>query len=281
MLEIKNLQKKFKKTVVLKDFCFTFEHGVYGLLGPNGAGKTTLMRCLTQVYPIKNGTVFFNGKDAAGDKAYLSKMGYLPQKFGMFKDLTVDQMMQMFCALKEIDGARAKEEIDMALEYVNMTDSRTKKSGALSGGMVRRVGVAQALLGNPDIVIFDEPTAGLDPEERLRFKNVISKIKADKTIIISTHIVEDVEAVCDHVAIMKSQNIAKAGTCEEIEQLASGKVFEVMETDIDKVVGKYEVEKYVETNGQKLVKILSSEPQCFEPVNPNVEDGYICLLKGI
>lgn len=281
MLEIKNLQKKFKKTIVLNDFNFKFEHGVYGLLGPNGAGKTTLMRCLTQIYPIKRGTVFFNGKDIVGDTKYLSKMGYLPQKFGMFKDLTVYEMMQMFCTLKQIDGTKAKEEIDLTLDYVNMNDCRTKKAGTLSGGMLRRIGVAQALLGNPDVIIFDEPTAGLDPEERLRFKNVIAKIKQDKTIIISTHIVEDVEAVCDHVAIMKSHNILKAGTCTEIEQIARGKVFEINEMDIDKIAGKYEIEKYVEVNGKKLVKILSNDPQSFESTNPNVEDGYICLLKGI
>lgn len=281
MLEIKNLQKKFGKKAVLDQFSFAFEPGVYGLLGPNGAGKTTFLRCLTRIYPVKKGMICYRGRDINQEKDYLAHVGYLPQKFGVFKDLKVFDMMQMMAALKELNRVAAKQEISRALEQVNLSDQINSKVGALSGGMVRRLGIAQALLGAPEILLFDEPTAGLDPEERLRFKNIISTLGKDRLVIVSTHIVEDVEAVCDHVAVMKAQNISTCGSCEEIELLAQGKVYEIEENRLAELQGGYHIQKYIEHDGVKFAKILTSAPQALPPVKPNVEDGYICLLKEI
>ena len=281
MLEIKNLQKKFGKKAVLDQFSFAFEPGVYGLLGPNGAGKTTFIRCLTRIYPIKKGMIYYRGRDINQEKDYLAHVGYLPQKFGVFKDLKVFDMMQMMAALKELDRAVAKREIGRVLEQVNLSDQINSKVGALSGGMVRRLGIAQALLGSPEILLFDEPTAGLDPEERLRFKNIISTLSRDRLVIVSTHIVEDVEAVCDRVAVVKARNISICGSCEEIEALARGKVYEREESRLDELSGTYHIQKYIERDGVKFAKILTSAPQPAAPVKPNVEDGYICLLKEI
>lgn len=281
MLEIKDLNKKFGKKTVLDHFSFVFHPGVYGLLGPNGAGKTTFLRCVTRVYPIKKDTIFFNGRDAARDADYLSNIGYLPQKFGAFKELKVCEMMQMMAAIKELDRRETGQAIDEALHLVNLTEESGKKVGALSGGMIRRLGIAQALLGNPQLLVFDEPTSGLDPEERLRFKNIISQIKGDRVVIISTHIVEDVEAVCDQVAVMREKNILCAGTCEEIENYADGKVYIVPERELGNIRETYHIQKYYEREGEKYAKILCSSSLPYEKGKPNVEDGYICLLKGV
>lgn len=284
MLEIKDLSKSFGRKKVLEKVSFTFEHGVYGLLGPNGAGKTTLMRCITGLYPIKKGSgeIVFDGVSTAKNSDYLAKVGYLPQKFGLFKDLKVKEMMLLLANLKEIPKKEAERLVEEAVELVNLTDRLGSKVGSLSGGMIRRLGVAQALLGEPSLIIFDEPTAGLDPEERLRFKNIISNLgrKKSATIIISTHIVEDVEAVCDHIAIMKEKTIAVSGSCQEIEEMANGKVFVLPEAEEDKLIGEYTVQKQFERDGVRMLRILSDEKQPFEDAVPNVEDGYICALKN-
>lgn len=281
MLEIKTLNKSFGKKQVLKDVNFQFDAGVYGLLGPNGAGKTTLIRCITQLYPVKGNPIYYNGVSIEKSKDYLKHVGYLPQKFGMFKELKVDEMMQLMANLKGIDKKVARPIIEEAIERVNLSDRIHSRVGTLSGGMIRRLGVAQALLGDPDILIFDEPTAGLDPEERLRFKNIIAEIKKDKTIIISTHIVEDVEAVCDHVTVMKDKKIAVSGTCQEIEEMAAGKVYIVSEADSNCMQGEVFIQKHFEQDGMRMIKLLTNHPQKIQSAKSNVEDGYICILKGI
>lgn len=281
MLAVINLTKKFGKKIVLENLTYSFEDGVYGLLGPNGAGKTTLMRCLTKLYNVDSNAITYNGVSITKDKDYLTHVGYLPQKFGMFKDLKVFDMMQLFANFKKVDRKRAKKMIADSIEVVNLSDRINSRVGTLSGGMIRRLGIAQAILNNPNIIIFDEPTAGLDPEERLRFKNIISEIKNDKTIIISTHIVEDVEAICDKVAVIRSKNIAVSGSCREIQNIAQNKVYVVAEKDISVVRGKYLVQKQFEQDGTKMLKILTSTPQSLKPAVPNVEDGYICALKNI
>ncbi len=281
MLKVNNLSKNFGKKIVLDNLTYSFEEGVYGLLGPNGAGKTTLMRCLTMLYNIDNNAITYNGVSITKGKDYLTHVGYLPQKFGMFKDLRVFDMMQLFANFKKVDRKKAKKMIADSIEVVNLSDRINSRVGTLSGGMIRRLGIAQAILNNPDIIIFDEPTAGLDPEERLRFKNIISEIKKDKTIIISTHIVEDVEAICDKVAVIRSKNIAVSGSCQEIQDIAQNKVFVITEKDIPIVKGEYFVQKQFEQDGTKMLKILTSTPQNLKPAVPNVEDGYICALKNI
>lgn len=281
MLAIKNLNKKFGKKVVLENFDYDFDCGVYGLLGPNGAGKTTLMRCITKLYNVKENTIFYNNKCIVKSKDYLTHIGYLPQKFGLFKELKVYEMMNLLANLKNIDHKKAKGMVEECIELVNLTDRTNSRVGTLSGGMIRRLGIAQALLGNPDIVIFDEPTAGLDPEERLRFKNIISHIKKDKAIIISTHIVEDVEAICNVVAIMKDKRIVSSGSCSQIEEIANGKTYMVPENEKDSIKGEYIIQKQLEKDGQIMLKILTNYSQTFEICTPNVEDGYICALKDI
>ena len=281
MIEIKSLKMKFKKNTVLKGIDFTFSNGVYGLLGPNGAGKTTLIRSMAGLYQPKEGQILYNGKPIGKSKEYISRLGYLPQGFGIFKELKPIEALMLMANLKGIDKQIAEQDARRVLEIVNLSDSVDKKVGAFSGGMLRRLGIAQALLGDPEIVIFDEPTAGLDPEERLRFKNIISRLSKDKIVIISTHIVEDIEAVCDKIIVMNEGNIIKSGSCSEIEQCAKGKIYLVPVNEAVKLSEKAVIQKYFEREGQQLMRVLSNESLDYEKGDATIEDGYICLLKGI
>lgn len=207
MLILENVSKKFRKREALKDVSIQMEEGCYGLLGPNGAGKTTLLRCVLGLYPISSGRISLDGKPG--------EIGYLPQKFGMFQELTAYDMLYYFAAVKKIPGHLRKGEIEKVLSLVNLEDRYGEKVGKLSGGMQRRIGIAQALLGNPRFIFLDEPTAGLDPEERTRFRAIIGEIKEGRTILLSTHIVEDVESICDRVIMMNHGRILENVTVQE------------------------------------------------------------------
>lgn len=276
-MEIKHLSKKFGKKQVLTDINYTFSNGVYGILGPNGAGKTTLMRCILNLYRYQEGSVTFSTEE--GDIRSQDKIGYLPQKNGMFSGLTVEEQLMYFANLKNMDKSLWEAEITRVLQLVNLEEVRKKKGRKLSGGMVRRVGIAQALLNHPALVIFDEPTTGLDPEERIRFKNILGNLQHETIVLMSTHIVEDVEAVCDHVLVLKDGQLAAAGTQEEISRYADGKVYEIGQEEY--VEGDY-IEKEKEIEGKGIYRILTNRPlEGRTPETANIEDGYLCILKNI
>jgi ABC-2 type transport system ATP-binding protein len=281
MLSLQGVTKKFRRKMVLEQLDYTFHPGIYGLLGPNGAGKTTLMRCIAGLYRIDDGDIQFRGQSIKNNTEYLSHFGYLPQQFGLFKDLKVMDMMLLLANVKGVDSAIAESMVTRCVEMVNLSERLHHRVATLSGGMVRRLGIAQALLNEPDVIVFDEPTAGLDPEERLRFKNLIGDLRKDKIVIISTHIVEDVEAVCDTIAIMNGKHIAREGTTAEIASLAQGKVYIVPEREKAAIQGNYVLQKQSEANGLRQLTILSNHPQSFPAASPSIEDGYICELKGI
>jgi ABC-2 type transport system ATP-binding protein len=277
MIEIKNLTMSFKKKEILHDISVTFERGTYGVLGPNGAGKTTLIRCLTGVYPIASDTIFKSGHDITKLKTYGETLGYLPQKFGLFKGMTSVEMMYYFSEMKKIPKEKQKHMVEECLEAVGMEERADDKVRTLSGGMIRRLGIAQALLGNPQVIILDEPTAGLDPEERIRFKNIISKISKDKLIILSTHIVEDVAALCDQVIILADGRIKEIGTGEEIASLADGCVYSVPLEQEDGLEEPY----FICQQGEQSLRVLSAKRQPGELQKPTIEDGYICKVRGL
>ena len=281
MLKINGLTKKFKKFKAIDSFSFEFNNGIYGLLGPNGAGKTTLLRCISKLYPVDNGVIFYNGQDINENKDYLECIGYLPQLFGMYKDLSVKEMMLMMANLKNIDLNNSNREIERVIKVVNLEEKMNAKVSSLSGGMIRRLGIAQALLGKPKIIIFDEPTAGLDPEERLRFKNIISEIARNIIVIISTHIVEDIEAICDNIVIMNKGKLVTSGSSTDIKQIANSKVYIVPERDISTLPSDCQIEKHLEINGQKCARVLSNIKLKYIQDSPNIEDGYICAIKRI
>ncbi len=220
MLTISNLTKGFKNKRVFDDLSLTLDNGIYGFLGPNGAGKTTLIRCICGVYKLKNGVIEANGAKV-GEKKYIDSLGYLPQSFGLFRDMPVDDALNYMAGLKGIDKKSAAEEIDRVLKIVNLSDRKYDRIKSLSGGMTRRLGIAQALLGDPKLLIFDEPTAGLDPEERIRFKKIIGGLSKDKTVLISTHICSDIESLCDKVIVIDHGKICYNGELEGLENIGT------------------------------------------------------------
>lgn len=278
MLEITELSKSFGKKEILHNISCCLENGVYGLLGPNGAGKTTLLRCILGLYPCNSGSICLNERNTFKDRKQMN-IGYLPQKSGVFPGLTVEEHLQYFANIKKMEKDRMQVCIDEVLEKVHLTEQKHVKGCKLSGGMVRRLGIAQALLNHPELVIFDEPTTGLDPEERIRFKNIVRNLGKDSIVIMSTHIVEDVEAVCSQIIVIKEGKFSVQGTQEEIRQFARGKVYEITReelSDCDYVEREKEIEE------KEVLRILTSRPLdvCNEK-EPTVEDGYLCILKEI
>ncbi len=279
MVSVNHLSKSFRRNNVLKDINCELQNGIYGLLGPNGAGKTTLMRCMTNLYHPTSGNVCI---DSVPIKKKQKKIGYLPQFFGLFSELTVQDSMKYFCNIKKIPRSEVKKQIERSLEAVNLSDRKKSICGKLSGGMLRRVGVAQALLGTPQLILFDEPTAGLDPEERMNFKRIVSDLGKEETVIISTHIVEDIEACCDYVIVMNHGEICYIGTCEELTCYAKGKVFQCAGNALPELEENYFLEKQYEYGGEVCYRILSQENQReMQSVEPTLEDGYMCMIKGL
>lgn len=277
MLSITGLRKKLGRREILKGIDAELEAGVVGLLGANGAGKTTIIRCLTGIYDLDAGTVAYEGEDIQRSKTYRPNLGYLPQAFGMFRELTVYEMMDYFCALKKVPKEKRPAMIEDCLQKVNLEDRIRSRVSTLSGGMVRRVGIAQSLLGDARVIIMDEPTSGLDPQERARFKNMVARMKGqDKLALISTHIVEDVESLCDRVLVMHEGQVLFNGDCEALAARAQGLVYSVPNRAIPQIKGEY----YEAQVTQAGSRVICREPQDFELLEPSLEDGYMAVMKG-
>lgn len=277
MLSITGLRKKLGRREILKGIDAELEAGVVGLLGANGAGKTTIIRCLTGIYDLDAGTVAYEGEDIQRSKTYRPNLGYLPQAFGMFRELTVYEMMDYFCALKKVPKEKRPAMIEDCLQKVNLEDRIRSRVSTLSGGMVRRVGIAQSLLGDARVIIMDEPTSGLDPQERARFKNMVARMKGqDKLALISTHIVEDVESLCDRVLVMHEGQVLFNGDCEALAARAQGLVYSVPNRAIPQIKGEY----YEAQVTQAGSRVICREPQDFEMLDPSLEDGYMAVMKG-
>jgi len=277
MLSITGLRKKLGRREILKGIDAELEAGVVGLLGANGAGKTTIIRCLTGIYDLDAGTVAYEGEDIQKSRTYRPNLGYLPQAFGMFRELTVYEMMDYFCALKKVPKEKRPAMIEDCLQKVNLEDRIRSRVSTLSGGMVRRVGIAQSLLGDARVIIMDEPTSGLDPQERARFKNMVARMKGqDKLALISTHIVEDVESLCDRVLVMHEGQVLFNGDCEALAARAQGLVYQVPSRAIPQIKGEY----YEAQVTQAGSRVICREPQGFELLEPSLEDGYMAVMKG-
>lgn len=227
-LEFKNVTKQYGEVNAVNKVNCVMEKGIYGLLGVNGAGKTTLMRMLCTIVQPSEGQILWNGKDIwklGGE--YREVLGYLPQDFGYYPNYTAMEFLMYVAALKGIPKDMAKKRANELLEVVGLSNVANKKVKTFSGGMKQRVGIAQALLNNPGILILDEPTAGLDPKERVRFRNLLSEYAGDKIVILSTHIVSDVEAIADEVLLMKKGKFVLQGTVQKLTEKANGKVWEL------------------------------------------------------
>ena len=276
MLKLDNVNKKFKSVLIADNINIELEKFTYGLLGRNGSGKTTLLRCITQVEKVNSGTIscYNNGIEI---KDYLNHIGYLPQNFDVFNELTSYEVLQFFANLKEYEITDS--EITELLAILNLTYKKDALVKNLSGGMKRRLGIAQALIGNPDILLLDEPTSGLDPEERLNFKNVIRKIKNNKCVILSTHIVTDIESLCDKILVLSNGRITQFDSCKELANIAKGKVFAVKNSD-DITYDFYSLGS-ISINENNYEKIICKNRIDALELEPTVEDGYICFIENL
>lgn len=226
MLQINHVTKKYQNFTVLKDINLELNYGIYGLLAPNGEGKTTLMKMLaTLLYPTE-GSILWEGREIQKlDERYREKLGFLPQDFGYYRDYTPERYLRYIGILKGIGREQLKKEIPHLIDSVGLKDSAKTKMKRFSGGMIQRVGIAQALLGNPEILILDEPTAGLDPKERVRFRKILTSLSRDKIVIISTHIVSDVEFIANHIIMLKNKRILANDSVEDLCRRLEGKVY--------------------------------------------------------
>lgn len=281
MIAVKDLSKSFRRKEALHSVNLRLDAKVYGLLGANGAGKTTLIRCMAGLYEPQQGEIFYNDEPIHKSKSFHQDLGYLPQAFGMFQELTLYEMMDYICSLKGIAKSKCANEITKALTCVNLEDKAKDRIKTLSGGMVRRAGIAQAILGDPKVMLLDEPTAGLDPSERVRFKTTVGELKKDRMILISTHIVDDVDACCNSVIVMDGGSILFNGSCEELRNIAINKVYQINKADSDSIVGEKFILKVSEIEGKIYHRILAKENQDYQSEKPSLEDGYMCLVKGL
>ncbi|GAA0103982.1 ABC transporter ATP-binding protein [Paraclostridium sordellii] len=282
-LTLKNITKAFKDKIAVNDFNVTLTSGVYGLLGPNGAGKTSLMRIIADVSNATSGEVYLNGKSKTELGAdYRDILGYLPQDVGFYKSFTAQKFLEYVATLKGIDKEKASIKIDELLKFVNLEKDRKRKIGKFSGGMKQRLGIAQALLNDPQILILDEPTAGLDPNERIRFKNLIAEISRDKIVILSTHIVSDVEFIANEILIMRNGELVEKATPVEMLNSIRGKVhsLKIKEDLLDKVQSKFKVSNIIRDHEHIMVRVVGDESLLIDGVevieeSPNLEDLFL------
>jgi len=253
------------------------------LLGPNGAGKTTLMSILATITRATEGRVTWNGSDlATNPDALRSTLGYLPQDFGVYPNLNAVEFLEYLAAVKGLDAPTAKRRIDELLNLVNLTDVRKRSLGGYSGGMKQRVGIAQALLNDPQLLIVDEPTAGLDPEERVRFRNLLSELSGERIIILSTHIVSDVEATATDIALISQGTLVAYASPEELLRQVEGKVWEwiLPSADLNAARQKYLISNTARRGDGVHARVLGDAPPAgAQPVLPNLEDAYLFRLS--
>jgi ABC-2 type transport system ATP-binding protein len=283
-LSIQGVSKQYKtKNWGLRDFTLELGPGVLGLLGPNGAGKSTLMRILATITKATTGTVIWNGTNIAKAPDDLrAVLGYLPQDFGVYPNLNAVEFLEYMAAIKGLDGKAARKRIDELLQVVNLIEARKRPLGGFSGGMKQRVGIAQALLNDPQMLIVDEPTAGLDPEERVRFRNLLSDLSGERIVILSTHIVSDVEATASDIALIDKGRLLTHAAPEALLGSVAGRVWEwtVPSAELQAVRQKHLVSSTVRTGEGVRLRIVGESAPAAEAytVPPTLEDAYLYVI---
>lgn len=283
-LKTEHLSKRFKDKQAVNDVSLTLTSGVWGLLGANGAGKTTLMRMIAGIMAPTEGEISFDGTNIRKmGEAYRALFGFLPQDFGYSRDFTVKDYLEYMAALKDVPPRETDKKINQLLDVLTLSDVKHKKIAKLSGGMKRRVGIAQAMLNDPKVLIMDEPTAGLDPGERVRFRNFISEFSHERIVLISTHIVSDIEYIATRNAIMKDGRIVDVGTTDELVREIEGKVWNC--TVPARMIPELEARLRIinqrgEDNGQVSIRYLSERAVIDNSVaaTPRLEDLYLWLF---
>lgn len=288
MLELKldRVSKHYKQKIAVDRLEFTFRRGVYGLLGANGAGKTTLLRMMVGVMKPTSGEILCSGQEIgrmAGE--YRMKLGYLPQELGYYPNFTVLRYLEYLAELKAVPPELARERIEKLLKITGLEKAEKEKIKTLSGGMIRRLGIAQSLLNDPEILILDEPTSGLDPRERIRFRNMISSLGRDRMVLLSSHIVADIEYIADEILLMKAGKITESGNLQEILKTVEGKVWECVKPpeQAERFQQEFTVSNLKNTEDGSVVLRIVSDTRPGEdavPISPNLEDVYLYGTGG-
>ena len=286
-LQIKNLNKTYSNGVqALKDVNLTIPQGMFGLLGPNGAGKSSLMRTLATLQQADSGSVTLGDIDVLKDKAKVREiLGYLPQEFGVYPKISSYNMLNHIASLKGVSNkSERKALVESLLNKTNLWHVRNKSLGTYSGGMKQRFGIAQALIGDPSLIIVDEPTAGLDPAERIRFHNLLSEIGENTIVILSTHIVEDISNLCNNMAIICLGEVVAKGNPSELTEEIKGKIWKkgIEKGDLEEYQSEMQVISTYLKAGQTIIHVLSEEQpdSTFEPSKANLEDVYFAEITS-
>lgn len=282
-IKITGLSKNFGSKQALKNINLDIQSGMFGLLGPNGAGKTTLMKTIATLLKKKSGEVLVCGVPVEKCSEIRGLIGYLPQDFSMYGNMNAYEALDYLATLSGMSKSERKKKVPEMLEKVNLWEQKKTKVKAMSGGMKRRLGIAQSLIHNPKVIIVDEPTAGLDPEERVRFRNLLCEIAKDRIVLLSTHIVGDIEATCEEIAVLNQGEIVFRGTVRELLKLVENKVYtvEISTSELEKVKKRYLVTGMLTSGGLTRVKLIA-EKRPFESATPcsaDVEDAYMYLMK--
>lgn len=284
-LAIDMLTKQYKNKIAVDRVSIKLKPGVYGLLGANGAGKTTLMRMICDIQNPTSGQIKYNGTDIKElGEDYRQVLGYLPQDFGYYPDFTAYDFLMYIAALKGLSKEKAEMRVNELLQIVNLENEKKQKVKTFSGGMKQRLGIAQAMLNNPKILILDEPTAGLDPKERVKFRNLISSFSQDKIVILSTHIVSDIEFIADEIIVMKAGKKILTGTPEGLLQDLRGSVWKCVAYDkkeVEMLNHKYCIINIHQENNTTELRIVSRQKPTVNAVNiePNLEDLYLAYFQ--
>lgn len=283
-IEIEHLSKEFGKKKALKNVNLTIEQGMFGLLGPNGAGKTTLMKVLTTLLQKSDGEVKVCGVPVEQCGKIREMTGYLPQDFSMYGNMTAYEALDYLAVLSGMPKAERKKKVPEMLKKVNLLEQKRTRVKAMSGGMKRRLGIAQAIIHDPKVIIVDEPTAGLDPQERVRFRNLLCEIAKDRIVLLSTHIVGDIEATCENIAVLDNGEVIFNGTVTGLLHKVEGKVYsaEISMQELEKVKERYLVTGILSTGGVANIKIIAEDvpfPNA-RPCSADVEDAYMYLMHG-
>ena len=279
-LEFHILCKSYGNNKALNNFSAVLDNGIYALLGPNGAGKSTLINILAGLIPATSGSITYGEEDTLkmGER-FRSLLGFMPQYPGFYPDFTAEQLMLYIASLKGLKKSKAKAECDKLLGEVNLTDKKDKRIKSFSGGMKQRLGLAQALIGEPAILILDEPTAGLDPKERVRFRNLISRLSSQMTVIFCTHIVSDIETIANEVLLLKSGELIGKGPVSELTDTLKGKVWEITlsDSETEAFIAQHPTSSLVNRNGRPCIRCVSEAKPHEAAVlcEPYLEDLYM------
>lgn len=285
-IRLEHVSKSYGKKQALKDVSLQIPKGMFGLLGRNGAGKTTLMKVLATLLKASGGEISVCGIPISQRKKIREITGYLPQDFSMYGNMNAYEAMDYLGVLSGLGREERKERIPKLLDQVNLQNNHSTKVKAMSGGMRRRLGIAQAILHEPKVLIVDEPTAGLDPEERVRFRNLLCEIARDRIVILSTHIVGDIEATCEKIAVLDEGNLIYQGTVSELLKEAEGKIYtaEISKVELDELKKNHVVTGMLTSGTKAVVRFIGNPEEALRITGatlsePNMEDAYLYLMK--